>query len=130
MVFGVWHGYFKWFSEVSILKTTAMRRPKNPTGTAERKRNRPTPRTRHSEEHEEFERTIPGRRAPEIEKKHDRVVNEDEQLKVVNQSEDNAQSPKVTSENEESPVDGSKENERLEAADDNNEVNPRSPKVN
>jgi hypothetical protein len=107
-----------------------MSRPKNPTGTAERKRKRPMPKARHREENEEFERTIPGRRPPEIEKKHDRVVNEEEQLKVVNQSEDNAQSRKVTLENEESPANGSKENERLEAADDNNEVHPRSPKVN
>ena len=107
-----------------------MSRPKNPTGTSERKRKRPTLRTRHREEREEFERTIPGRRTPEIEKKHDRVVNEDEQLKVVNQSEDNAQSRNATSENEEGPADGSKENERLEAPDDNNEVNPRAPKVN
>ena len=65
-----------------------------------------------------------------LKKKHDRVVNEDEQLKVVNQSEDNAQSRNVTSENEEGPADGSKENERLEAPDDNNEVNPRAPKAN
>ena len=107
-----------------------MNRPKNPTGSKERKRTKTSLRTRHREEREEFERTIPGRRTPEIEKKHDRVVNEDEQLKVVNQSEDNAQSRKATSENEEAPADGSKENERLEAADDNNEVNPRSPKVN
>ena len=46
-----------------------MSRPKNPTGTSDRKRNRPVPKTRHREEHEEFERTIPGRRTPEIEKK-------------------------------------------------------------
>ena len=107
-----------------------MNRPKNPTGTKERKKTKPSLKTVRREEREEFERTIPGRRGPEIEKKHDRVVNEEEQLKVVNQSEDNAQSPNVTSENEESRADGSKENERLEAADDNNEVNPRSPKVN
>ena len=107
-----------------------MNRPKNPTGTKERKRTKTSLRTRHLEEREEFERTIPGRKTPEIEKKHDRVVNEDEQLKVVNQSEDNAQSRKVTSDNKEGPADGSKENERLEAADDHNEVNPRSPKVN
>ena len=107
-----------------------MNRPKNPTGAEERKRTKPSLRSRRREEREEIERTIPGRRGPEIEKKHDRVVNEDEQLKVVNQSEDNAQSRNATSENEESPADGSKENERLEAADDNNEVNPRSPKVN
>ena len=107
-----------------------MNRPKNPTGTKERKRTKPSLKSRRREEREEFERTIPGRSAPDIEKKHDRVVNEEEQLKVVNQSEDNAQSRNVTQENEEGPADGSKENERLEAADDNNEVNPRSPKVN
>ena len=90
-----------------------MNRPKNPTGAKERKRTKPSSKTRRREEREEFERTIPGREAPEIEKKHDRVVNEDEQLKVVNQNEDNAQSRKVPSENEEGPADGSKENERL-----------------
>jgi hypothetical protein len=107
-----------------------MSRPQNPTGTSEKKRNRPGPKTRHRDEPEESERTIPGRKAPEIEKKHDRVINEDEQLKVVNQSEDNAQSRNVTSENEKGPADGSKENENLEAPDDNNEVNPRAPKAN
>ena len=107
-----------------------MNRPKNPTAPSERKRSRPSPRTRHIEEHEEFERSIPGRRTPEIELQQDRAVNEDEQLKVVNQREDNAQSRKETSENEEGRADGSKENERIEAGDDNNEVHPRSPKVN
>ena len=112
-----------------ILITTTMNRPKNPTGIKERKRTKTSLRTRRREEQEEFERTIPGSSAPETEKQHDRAVNEDEQLKVVNQREDNAQSRKAPSENEEN-ADGSKENERLEAADDNNEVNPRSPKVN
>jgi hypothetical protein len=107
-----------------------MSRPKNPTGIKERKRTKPSLRTRQREEREEFERTIPGRRGPEIEKKHDQVVNEEEQMKVVNQREDNAQSRKAPSEDEESRADGSKENERLEAADDNSEVNPRSRKVN
>jgi hypothetical protein len=107
-----------------------MNRPKNPTETTQRKRTKPTPGTRHREEHVEFERSIPGRKTPESEKQHDRVVNEDEQLKVVNQREDNAQSRDTTSENATSRADGSNENERLEAADDNNEVHPRSPKVN
>ena len=107
-----------------------MSRPKNPTGASTRQAAKPSPKTRHREEHEEFERTIPGRRTPLAEKKHDRVVNEDEQLKVVNHREDNAQTPKVDSDKEEGRADGSNENERLEAADDNNEVNPRSPKVN
>ena len=71
-----------------------MNRPKNPTRTEEKKRTKPSLRTRRREEREEFERTIPGRRTPETEKQHDRVVNEDEQLKVVNQREDNAQSRK------------------------------------
>ncbi|HEX6222794.1 MAG TPA: hypothetical protein VFZ52_00190 [Chryseolinea sp.] len=107
-----------------------MSRPKNPTGASIRQTAKPSPKTRPRKEDEEFQRTIPGRRNPQAEKQHDRVVNEDEQLKVVNQREDNAQSRKVNSEKEEGRADGSNENERLEAADDNNEVNPRSPKVN
>ena len=106
-----------------------MNRPKNPIGTVERNRTKPAPKSRPRTEKEELERSTPVRRNPESEKR-DRVVNEDEQLKVVNQSEDNAQSRKPTSENEESRADGSKENERIEGADDNSEVNPRSPKVN
>ena len=74
-----------------------MSRPKNPTGASTRQTAKPSPKTRHREEHEEFERTIPGRRTPLAEKKHGRVVNEDEQLKVVNQREDNAQTPKADS---------------------------------
>ena len=96
-----------------------MNRPKNPTGTVDRNRTKPAPKSRPRKENEELERSTPVRRNPESEKR-DRVVNEDEQLKVVNQREDNAGAL----------PDGSNENERLEAADDNNEVNPRSPKVN
>jgi hypothetical protein len=106
-----------------------MNRPENAQEPSVQKRNRPSPQARHHEDHEQFERSIPGRRVPEAEKQTHRVVNEDEQLKVVNEREDNAQS-QPTSENEESRADGSKENERIEAADDNNEVNPRTPKVN
>ena len=61
-------------------------------------------------------------------------IGEDEQQKVVNVTEDNAQT------RENSPAQGQAaetdhasrphENERLEAADDNNEVHPREPKVN
>jgi cell division protein FtsN len=114
---------------------STMKRPKNPTGTTERKRGRPSPRTRHRKEDKDFERTIPARRTPESEKQHDRVVNEDEQLKVVNQREDNAQASTQASNetnpaNEKSRADGSNENEHPEAADDNNEVHPRPPKAN
>ena len=111
------------------LKHNIMNRPKNPTGTVDRNRTKPAPKSRPRKENEELKRSTPVRRNPESEKR-DRVVNEDEQLKVVNQREDNAQSRKPVSENEGALPDGSNENERLEAADDNNEVNPRSPKVN
>jgi len=106
-----------------------MNRPKNPTGSVDRNRTRPSPKSRQRKENEELEKSIPVRKNPESEKR-DRVVNEDEQLKVVNQREDNAQSRKPVSENEGALPDESNENERLEAADDNNEINPRSPKVN
>ena len=45
-----------------------MNRPKNPTGPKERKRTKTSLKTRRREEREEFERTIPGVRTPEIEK--------------------------------------------------------------
>ncbi len=41
---------------------------------------------------EDSQRTIPGKRTPEYERLNNRVVNEDEQQKAVNNSEDNAQS--------------------------------------
>jgi hypothetical protein len=113
-----------------------MSRPKNPTEKVARKRNRPSPRTRQREDHDDYTRTIPGRRTPENERRSERVVNEDEQLKVVNEREDNAQSRDNAtasgqrSETETNRTDQPHENERVEAGDDNNEVHPREPKVN
>jgi hypothetical protein len=78
---------------------------------------------------EEYERTIPGRTTPEPERKRGRIVNEDEQLKAVNIREDNAQSQPADPKNE-PEVQSSPENVRLEAPDDNSEVNPRLRKVN
>ncbi len=107
-----------------------MNRPKNPTEKKERKRKNPSSTTR--ENHEEFQRNNPGRRAPTVEKGRERIVNEDEQLKAVNYREDNAQSPAQNLADQEilpsSPQEN--ENERLEAANDNSEVHPRPPKVN
>ena len=107
-----------------------MNRPKNPNGTAERnglaRHQKPVTMKSTKNLKGQFRLT----KRPETEKQHDRVVNEDEQLKVVNQREDNAQSRKATFRKRRKRAGGSKENERLEAADDNNEVNPRSPKVN
>ena len=103
-----------------------MSRPKNPS---EKK----GPRTSRSERanREEYERTIPGRRTPEYEKQHARVLNEDEQNKVVNQREDNAQAHEETYNPDENAYDRPSENQndRLEAGDDNSEVNPRPRKV-
>lgn len=111
-----------------------MNRQKNPTETTGRKRKGPSSKTRKSDHKEESDRTIPGKRTPSVEKQHDRVVNEDEQLKTVNNSEDNAQTPprveNPTSDRDTSDRPKENENERLEAANDNNEVNPRPPKVN
>jgi hypothetical protein len=83
----------------------------------------------------EHDRTIPGKRNPEYEKTHARTVNEDEQLKVVNNREDNAQSSRepepVTNETNSSVAEGIQdENDRVEAGDDQSETNNRSPKVN
>jgi hypothetical protein len=113
-----------------------MSRPKNPTEKIARKRNRPSPRTRQREDHDEFVRTIPGRRVPENEGVREQIVNEDDQTKVVNENEDNAQSRESApprndvSENDSTRTDLPDENDRIEAADDNSEVHPRSPKVN
>ena len=113
-----------------------MSRPKNPTEKVARKRKRPAPRTRQREDHDDYIRSVPGRKIPENERQRERVVNEDEQLKVVNEGEDNAQSrenapaPNQAPESESIRTDGPHENERIEAADDNNEVHPREPKVN
>ena len=106
-----------------------MNRPKNPTE-KKRKRNKPSPTKR--ENHEEFQRTIPGRRTPAVEKGRERIVNEDEQLKAVNYREDNAQSPAQNLADQENLPASPEQNEseRTEAPNDNNEVHPRPPKVN
>lgn len=111
-----------------------MNRQKNPTGKTGRKRKGPSSKARKNDHNEESDRTIPGKRTPTVEKQRERMVNEDEQLKTVNNSEDNAQTPAKaeTSENDKDTSDRPRENEneRLEAGNDNNEVNPRPPKVN
>lgn len=105
-----------------------MSRPKTPVERTENKNKQPSGPSR-KRGMEGYERTIPGRRTPEPERKRDRIVNEDEQLKAVNIREDNAQSQPTDLENE-PDVQSSPENERLEAPDDNSEVNPRLRKVN
>lgn len=108
-----------------------MSRPKTPIERTEYKRRQPSSTGRRREEKEEYERTIPGRRTPEPEKKTERIVNEDEQLKAVNNREDNAQSRHDTPRNEDELKSSNEDgNERLEASDDNAEVNPRLRKVN
>lgn len=103
--------------------------PRNPTERSARKRANPSPKTRTRDT--DHERTLPGRQSPANEKQRERIVNEDEQLKVVNNREDNAQSPSspVDSNNQDTPSRESN-NERLEAGYDNSEVDPRPPKVN
>jgi hypothetical protein len=84
----------------------------------------------------EHDRSIPDRKNPEYEKIHSRAVNEDEQLKVVNQREDNAQSSPENSKAENDRTNSSiaegiqDENERMEAGDDQSDSDSRSPKVN
>ena len=109
-----------------------MNRPKNPSENIKRERSQPSAKTREHERGDEFERSIPGKRTPEYVKQHDRTVNEDEQQKVVNVREDNAQSTPEPQRNETNESSGTAENQndRLEAGDDNNEVNPRPRKVN
>ena len=109
-----------------------MSRPKNPS-------EKRSPRTRSERANrEEYERTIPGsRKTPEYEKQHARVLNEDEQNKVVNRREDNAQAHEEMYNHDDSSYhhDNSddrpseNQNDRLEAGDDNSEVNPRPRKV-
>jgi len=108
-----------------------MNRQKNPTEKTGRTRKGPSSKTKKRDT-DESERTIPGKRTPTVEKQRERMVNEDEQLKTVNNIEDNAQTPAKaeTSENDKDTSDRPQENERLEAGNDNNEVNPRPPKVN
>ncbi len=104
-----------------------MSRPKTPVERTENK-NRPSGPNGKGKT-DGYERIIPERRAPEPERKRERLVNEDEQLKAVNVREDNAQSQ--TAEMEHEPeAKPSGETIRLEAPDDNSEVNPRLRKVN
>jgi hypothetical protein len=107
-----------------------MKRPNDPSEKVAKKRNHPSARTRKGEP--EPERTVPSRRSPVVEKQRERIVNEEEQLKAVNNREDNAQSTSGTLPQEETPPAGPQDNEseRLEAGYDNSEVNPRPPKVN
>jgi hypothetical protein len=114
-----------------------MKRPKeNPNEQTRRSRHQTSNRkNKPGQNSEDFDRTIPGRRTPEYERFSNRTVNEDEQKKAVNNPEDNAQSRGEISENEntsdtQAPYDEENSNERLEAGDDQSEVNPRSPKVN
>lgn len=104
-----------------------MKGPRNPTERSARKRDQPSTKTRTRDTED---RTLPGRRSPGNEKERERVVNEDEQLKVVNNREDNAQSADISRAADNRPVSHENESERLEAGDDNSEVNPRPPKVN
>ncbi len=104
-----------------------MNEPRNPTERSAKKREQPSSNGRKREA--EQDRTLPGRRSPGNEKERERVVNEDEQLKVVNNREDNAQATNTRPKETPPPVSQENENERLEAGDDNSEVNPRQPKV-
>jgi hypothetical protein len=104
-----------------------MSRPKNPTEKV-RKRNHPSSRSKRHEADQD--RSLPSRKSPTIEKQRERIVNEDEQLKAVNNREDNAQSPSPVPQEENMPAPAlDNENERLEAGYDSSEVNPRPPKV-
>jgi hypothetical protein len=102
---------------------------------------RSTPRTKPSRDEQgpnrnENDRSVPGRRNPAYEKIQARAVNEDEQRKVVNQWEDNAQSVSPSSRNEEGATNAAipegiqDEKERLEAGEDQSELNNRLPKAN
>ena len=107
-----------------------MNRPKNPTEKPARKKREPSSKNRKGEP--EFERSIPGRRNPSVEKQSERIVNEDEQLKAVNKREDNSQTASASHAEVDRPPAVTQENEieRTEAPYDNSEVNPRPPKVN
>lgn len=106
-----------------------MNGPRKPTKQTAGKRDQPSTKSRREEAN--HERTLPGRRSPDNEKQRERIVNEDEQLKVVNNREDNAQSsspaPDAETHSAATPENG---NERIEAGYDNSEVHPRPPKVN
>jgi hypothetical protein len=105
-----------------------MNGPRNPT---ERSRGRNDQPPKSRKRTAANERTLPGRHSPATEKQREKIVNEDEQLKVVNNREDNAQSRGTQPQEEhERTASSENESERLEAAYDNSEVNPRPPKVN
>ncbi len=114
--------------KIYVLRQTpvAMSRPKNPSAKQSPKASR--------ENREEHERTIPGtgNRTPEYVKQNARVVNEDEQNKVVNRREDNAQAQEDSFAYADNSPDRPSENQndRMGAGDDNSEVNPRPRKVN
>jgi hypothetical protein len=97
-----------------------MNGPRNPTERSPGKKDQPSPksRTRTTE-------------SSATEKQRERIVNEDEQLKVVNNREDNAQSRGAQTQEENEPaVSPENESDTLEAGYDNSEVNPRPQKVN
>lgn len=101
-----------------------MRRPNNPDEKLRPERKQPTNESRRDTQNE---REIPGRRTGDPERKREKIVNEDEQLKDVNQREVNAQS---TDEQENSQREfPTADDVRLEAPDDNAEVDPRPRKV-
>jgi hypothetical protein len=102
-----------------------MKRPKKPEELSRPERIQPANEGRRRSE--ETSRTIPGRRNIEPERKRGKIVNEDEQLKDVNQREVNAQSNDYPESSQREAPSG--EDVRLEAPDDNSEVNPRPRKV-
>lgn len=103
---------------------TIMRRPNNPEERSRPERKKPANESRRDFE---TERTIPGRRNGEPERKREKIVNEDEQLKDVNQREANAQS--VDAQDNSQRDWPTADDVRLEAPDDNAEVDPRPRKV-
>lgn len=103
--------------------------PRNPTERSQGKKDKPSPKSRTRTT--ERDKTLQGRHSSATEKQRERIVNEDEQLKVVNNREDNAQSRGAQPQEEnELTVSPENESETLEAGYDNSEVNPRPQKVN
>lgn len=104
---------------------------------------RPSPRqpsAPNKQNPEDLDRPGPGRRTSEYDRQSSRGLNTDQQRKVVNERDPNAQSQDSNPRNDNttdstesssrSEVPSDNSNERIEAPDDQNEVNPRSPKVN
>lgn len=109
-----------------------MNRPKDPSQKVQRERSQPSFQVRKARHPDDFERTIPGKRTPHFDKQYDRVVNTDEQQKIVNEKDDNVQTsqdPPVNNVEKKNWL-SENENERLEAGNDNNEVNARPKDVN